>query len=86
MRKAGLAPSLEMPVYVPLDQGSRKNVGHKVDGLTRHAIWTHDVEIDRSKPGDTAGNESFIQRVKREFADINQVDIAKVQVEFKIID
>jgi hypothetical protein len=86
MRKAGRAPSLEMPVYVPLDRASRKNVGHHEAGLKELAKWTVEVEIDRLEPVVVAEGESFVQRVKREFAVINQVDISKVQVEFRIVD
>lgn len=87
MRKENRAPSLEMPIYIPLDPRSRKNVGHQENGLAALAMWDPvEVEIDGAEPVVAGTTENFIQRVKREFAEINQVDISKVQVEFKIVD
>jgi hypothetical protein len=86
MKKAGRAPSLEMPIYIPLDPRSRKNVGHNQVGLAEQAMWSRTVSgegVGESPP--TAAQENFIERVKREFAEINNVNVEKVSVEFRII-
>lgn len=76
----------EIPVFVPLDRDSRKNVGHKVSNLKKSALWTVRLGPDELKSKVVPDNvESFIDRVKREFAERNQVDVSKVEVEFRIL-
>jgi hypothetical protein len=84
MKRARRAPSLEMPIYIPLDRRSRKNVGHSEVGLAERAMWSSLVEGAGELPP-IAAQESFIEKVKREFAEINNVNVEKVSVEFRII-
>jgi len=76
----------EMPIFVPLDKESRKNVGHGVSNLKQLALWTVRVGADELKDKTVNHNvETFIDRVKREFAERNEVEVDKVVVEFRIL-
>jgi hypothetical protein len=79
-------PSLEVPIFVPLDKDPGKNFGHGLSGLREQAEWTVSVGAEALKSQlFNSHSESFIERVKREFAEINEVDVSRVLVEFKIL-
>jgi hypothetical protein len=85
---AGRSLSFEMPIFIPLDTASRKNVGHSVAGIKNAALWSRtseEGELLKTQSAAQASSETFIDRVKREFAEKNEVDVSKVQVEFRII-
>jgi hypothetical protein len=72
------------PIFVALDGAA----SDATSGLKARACWQmtiprSDVEVHRNVNGDSA--EGFVDRVKREFADMNGVDVSKVSIEFKII-
>lgn len=87
MKKKGQDPSLEVPVFVPLDHRSRKDVGHDVVGLADRALYVEHLTAKEviSLSGLTP-EQKWIDRVKREFAERNGVDVRKVSVEFRIKD
>jgi hypothetical protein len=79
----------EMPIFIPLDTTSGKNFGHSVAGIKDAALWSRcseEGELLKPQALPQASWETFINRVKREFAARNEVDVSKVQVEFRIID
>jgi hypothetical protein len=86
MEEADRSSRFQMPIFVPLDKESRKNVGHGVSNLKQLALWTVRVGADELKlKTSSAAAETFIDRVKREFAEKNEVDVSKVLVEFRIL-
>jgi hypothetical protein len=53
--------------------------------LKKAALWSARIEAKRLKDQNLGGqSESFFDRVKREFADKNGVDVGRVSVEFRI--
>ena len=75
--------ALKAPIFIALD--------HQLDdkddlrsNLKKKSSWSTIVPL---KPPNTAaeGNVGFVERVKREFAELNGVDISKVLVNFQII-
>jgi hypothetical protein len=82
LKRSNRSPSLDMPVFVPVDPGSRKNLGHRVAGLK--AIWSRKVSPEYL--GTKVRRETFIERVRREFAEIVGADPDKVVVEFRVVD
>jgi hypothetical protein len=71
------------PIFVALDSG--KNVG---SGLKAKAKWQTLVPFSAASVrgiSQPPAAEGFLARVKREFAEINGVDVSKVVVEFRII-
>jgi hypothetical protein len=85
LEKAGRSLSFEIPVFVPLDEVSRKNVGHDVANLKEHArLWGRfsPEEVRARNPAESG--ETFYERVKREFAERSGVDVSKVEIEFRI--
>jgi hypothetical protein len=84
--RAGRTPDLEVPIFIPLDEQSRKNVGHSVSGLKKAALWSVCIEAEKLKDLHLSeSTETFLDRVKREFAERNEVDVSKVFVEFRIM-
>jgi hypothetical protein len=82
---AGRAPELDVPIFIPLHEHSKRNVGHNIAGLKKAALWSVGIDAKRLKDHELGGqSESFFDRVKREFADKNGVDVGRVSVEFRI--
>jgi hypothetical protein len=86
LEKAERVLELDVPIFVALDEKSKKNVGHSVAGLKKDADWS--VTVGQKELQNRQRNEdleTFIERVKREFAERNEVDVSKVSVEFRIL-
>jgi hypothetical protein len=74
------------PVVVALDQKTRR--GTAAAGLKTKAIWTHVLPLDAPTLREATKAETgaeFINRVKREFAERNGVDVSMVAVEFRVL-
>jgi hypothetical protein len=84
VRKAeGPDLSQTAPIFVALDGESDVTSGLKARAKFQATI-SHSELLMRRRPNQAAG-EGFIERVKREFAEMNGVDASNVSVEFKII-
>ena len=73
------------PVVVALDEKTRR--GAAAAGLKTKAIWKHVLPLDAPTLREATKAETgaeFINRVKREFAERNGVDVSMVIVEFRI--
>jgi hypothetical protein len=87
LEQAGRAPELDLPIFIPLDAQSKKNLGHQIVGLKKAALWSARIEPKQLEEQKMAGeSESFIDRVKREFAERNEVEVSRVRVEFRILE
>jgi hypothetical protein len=85
LEKAGRALSFEIPIFIPLDEVSRKNVGHDIANLKALAVWSVRLTAEEVRARTSAeSGETFYERVKREFAERSGVDVSKVEVEFRI--
>ena len=79
--------SNEAPIFVSLDEGRRGGTTKTISNLKAQAQWNLIMPLDLTT---TAGsyrseaNTGFIERVKREFAELNGVDVSKVSVDFRI--
>jgi hypothetical protein len=87
-KKQYLNFSHKAPVFLPLDGAGETDWANASSGLKAKAKWQTLVPLSavstgRSSSGSIA--EGFIDRVKREFAQMNGVDVSKVVIEFKII-
>jgi hypothetical protein len=85
LEKVGRSPELDLPIFIPLDEQPKKNLGHHIANLKARALWSVCIgaeELPAQQPGEL---ETFIDRVKREFAEKNEVDVSKVSVEFRIL-
>lgn len=68
------------PVFIPLDEQSRKNLGHDVGNLKKFAVWSvrlPEDELDQRASGD---EESYLDQFRRRFAAENGVDVGQVVV------
>jgi hypothetical protein len=80
--------SYKAPIFIRLDSSDRSDSPDATSGLKAKAKWRTSVPLDAvrtHKSASAPAAESFIDRVKREFAELNGVDVSKVVVEFKII-
>jgi hypothetical protein len=85
LEKAGRSLSFEIPIFVPLDEVSRKNVGHDIANLKDLAIWSVHLSAEEARARSSMESpETFYDRIKREIAERNGVDVSKVEFEFRI--
>jgi hypothetical protein len=81
--------SHKAPIFIALDTAdSRHSSDAASSGLKAKAKWRTSVPlaaVRTHKSPFVPPAESFIERVKREFAELNGVDVSKVVVEFRII-
>lgn len=86
LEDAGRSPGFEVPIFIPLDEKFKKNVGHNIVGLKKAALWSVRIGVKQLEEQSRGEDfETFIDRVKREFAERNEVDVSKVSVEFRIL-
>lgn len=86
LKNAGRPPELDVPVFIPFDEQSKKNLGHNIVGLKKAALWSVSMSAKELEDQNLSEPfESFIDRVKREFAERNEVDVTRVSVEFRIL-
>jgi hypothetical protein len=86
LEDAGRSPDIDVPIFIPLDEKSKKNVGHNIAGLKNAALWSVRIGVKQLEEQSRGEDfETFIDRVKREFAERNEVDVSKVSVEFRIL-
>ena len=85
LEKAGRSLSFEIPIFIPLDEVSRKNVGHDIANLKARASWSVRLTAEEVRTRLAAeSGETFYDRIKREFAERNGIDVSKVEVEFRV--
>jgi hypothetical protein len=70
--------SSKAPIFLSLDDKVEPS-GDALGGLGRKASWSEIAQIERLP------EESFVDRVRREFAQLVGVDVSKVAVEFRVI-
>jgi len=80
--------SHKAPIFVALDSSSKRRSPDFSSGLKTKSKWQMSVplsavSVPRSSSGRSA--QGFVERVKREFAEMNGVDVSKVVIEFRII-
>lgn len=80
--EAGRPLGALMPIFVPLDKRSKKNVGHQVGNLAALAI--NGKIFSRSELKKMGVEDDFFGRVRQELADRLGVDVEKVDFEFRI--
>jgi hypothetical protein len=84
LEKAGRSLSYEIPIFIPLDEGSRKNLGHDIANLKALAIWSVRLNPEEVSARNSVENDEFYDRIKRQIAEHNGVDISKVEFEYRI--
>jgi len=82
LAKKSREQALKSPVFIALDH--QLDDPHELSSnLKKKSSWSMIVPL---KPQKTAAEDlGFVERVKREFAELNGVDISKVLVNFQII-
>jgi hypothetical protein len=69
-----------VPVFIPIDEASRKNVGHNVGNLTKLAAWSVHFTKEELEKRTSANEVSYLDEFRRRFAADNGVDIGQVVV------
>ena len=86
LEKAGRAPALDVPIFIPLDQKSEKNVGHDVAGLKRAALWSE--KIDQEKLADDTRRDELdelFDLLKQKVAEREGIDVSKVVIQVRYL-
>jgi hypothetical protein len=84
LEEAGRAPGLDVPIFVPLDQKSHKNVGHDVAGLKRARIRFE--KIDQKKLADRVRRDELdelFDMLKQKIAEREGIDVSQVVIDVK---
>jgi hypothetical protein len=79
--------SHKAPIFIALDTSNEGHPPNDPSSLKAKAKWRTSVPLATGRTRNRASlrAESFIEQVKREFAELNGVDVSKVVVEFRII-
>ena len=78
--------SYKSPIFIALDGSKKGRTPETVSGLEAKAKWQMSVPLTDVRRGSVHPSaRGFIDRVKREFAELNGVDVSKVVIEFRII-
>ena len=79
--------SNKAPIFVSLDKGRRGGATKSISNLKAQAKWGMVLSLDSTTASESVRSDAingFIERVKREFAELNGVDVSKVSVDFHI--
>jgi hypothetical protein len=79
--------SPDAPIFIRLEP-KKKSLSNGASALAAKARWRTLIplaSVIMQKNTSAQPTESFIERVKREFAEQNGIDVSRVVVEFKII-
>jgi hypothetical protein len=77
--------SLKAPVFLPLDATKPRGQELTLPALKDKADWEQQVPLPKSAEMIRGSSDSFVDRVRAEFADLNGVSIEEVDVEFRIV-
>lgn len=80
LENANRPTGFNMPVFIPLDEVSRKNVGHAVGNLKKHAAWSDHLTAPQLDDRSSDNEESYVEEFRRRFAAENGVDVSQVMV------
>jgi hypothetical protein len=69
-----------IPIFIPIDEVSRKNVGHDVRNLKKHAAWSVHLTAEELAARSSRKEESYVDQFRRRFAAENGVDISQVMI------
>jgi hypothetical protein len=76
--------SYKAPVFMALED-PQKGSGALAGGLGAKAEWRNIISVESIAAKLPDQSDGFVERVKREFAELNGVDVTKVVVEFRIV-
>lgn len=69
-----------IPVFVPMDEVSRKNVGHGVGNLKKLASWSVHLTEEEIIARSASTEENYVDQFCRRYAAENGVDVSQVMV------
>jgi hypothetical protein len=69
-----------MPVFIPIDEVSRKNVGHDIGNLKKLALWSVHLTAEQLAERSFGKEESYVDQFRRRFAAENGIDLDEVMV------
>lgn len=87
-KRPKLKRDYRLPLFIPLDDKRGRRIGAILKGLKAKSTWQKTITPDEEmlrKGAEKFSKRSFIERVKREFAELNGVEVSKVVVEFRIV-
>lgn len=84
LKKAGRSLSDDIPIFIPLDKTSRKNLGHDIVNLKASAMWSARVSASEVRAKKVQSNDEFFNQLKQQIADHLGVDVSKIEFDLRI--
>jgi hypothetical protein len=79
LESAKRATMFNMPVFIPLDRGTPKNLGHHVDNLKSFAEWS--MRLDQYDLEELSAEvDEYVEVFRRRYAEENGVEVAQVKI------
>jgi hypothetical protein len=69
-----------IPIFIPIDETSRKNVGHNVGNLKKLAIWSVHLGAEEVAARSSNDEENYVDQFRRRFAAENGIDVSQVMI------
>jgi hypothetical protein len=88
-KRPSLKKDHRLPLFIPLDDKRLRRTGAVTPGLKEKRQWREIIAPDEEmfrKGKEQSSVRGFVERVRREFAEINGVDVSKVKIHFSIDD
>jgi hypothetical protein len=69
-----------VPIFIPIDEVSRKNLGHEIGNLKKLASWSVHLNAQQLEYQCARAEESYVEQFRRRFAAENGIDIGQVRI------
>jgi len=80
LESAERSVGFNMPIFIPIDEVSRKNLGHNVANLKKLAIWPVHLNAQQLAELIERTKENYVDQFRRRFAAENEVDVSQVMI------
>jgi hypothetical protein len=80
LESAKRSVGFNVPIFIPIDEVSRKNVGHDVANLKKLAIWSVHLNAQQLAELSERTKENYVDQFRRRFAAENGVDVSQVMI------
>jgi hypothetical protein len=84
LEKAGRSLSFAIPIFVPIDDATSKDLGHSIGNLGLLAEWSVTLTAEQVRARTETSRDDFYTGIRRQIAEHNNVDISQIELEFRI--
>jgi hypothetical protein len=84
LESGGRSIGFKAPVFVPLDEASRKNLGHKIGNLKQLASWSVRLTADElAVKISKEGEDDYVELFKKRYAAEHGIDVNQVKIKIQ---